>query len=378
MATMDDIAFVGARISSLYAAYQCLKKYPHLSVAVYEKGSRAGGRYKTSTWNRIEIMHGASVVRMDKDTRLRKLCRELGVELTGVPKVLESSRVTGKVNVIATFDLLRERAAADQPNASTFKQFATSVLGRIKYERLVDAVGFSDYEQADVRQTLYNYGIKDTVSGGTTAAIPVNAILDKLVAFIRARGGRFYFNHPIKSLGEVNAKKVVLGLTINAARKLLAIDDADSAYGLIGSQPFARVYAKLAKPIPCRAYTVVGRPLQKIIPLGGTIYMVAYADNESARTVRKLTKAQLQALLRAKYPSATIVSMKKVYWEEGTHFFHPHSQDTLALIKSLQNPRPNVHVIGEAFSQNRGWTEGALESVHAVLNPICSVHNDRQ
>lgn len=378
----DDIAFIGAGIASLYAAYQCLKKHPHLSVAVYEKSSRAGGRFKTSTWNKIEIMHGASVVRMEKDKRLKQLCRELGVELRGAPKVIDSSQASQSsqssqnVNVLEIFELLRERAIDIDTTDKSFKQFATSVLGRVKYERLVDAVGYSDYEQADVRQTLNNYGIEDTVSGGTTAPIPINAIIDKLVAFIRARGGRFHFNHTVKSLGEVNAKKVVLGLTINATRKLLnaaAVFNADSAeYGLIGSQPFARVFAKLAQPIPCKGYTVIGRPLQKIIPLGGSIYMVAYADNESARTLRKLTKSQVQTLLRNKYPGATIVSMKKVYWEEGTHFFHPHSQDTSTLLKSLQNPMPNVYVIGEAFSQDQGWTEGALNSAHAVMRKILS------
>jgi monoamine oxidase len=39
-----------------------------------------------------------------------------------------------------------------------------------------------------------------------------------------------------------------------------------------------------------------------------------------------------------------------------------------SFIHEVQHPEPNILVVGEVVSSDQGWTEGALESVHSVLN----------
>jgi monoamine oxidase len=44
--------------------------------------------------------------------------------------------------------------------------------------------------------------------------------------------------------------------------------------------------------------------------------------------------------------------------------------DRDAYLRYIQNPVPGLYVVGEGFSRNQGWTEGALESVHKILDKL--------
>ena len=37
-------------------------------------------------------------------------------------------------------------------------------------------------------------------------------------------------------------------------------------------------------------------------------------------------------------------------------------------IRAAQNPVPCMYVVGEMISRKQGWTEGALESVNAIIS----------
>jgi hypothetical protein len=43
----------------------------------------------------------------------------------------------------------------------TFKQFAKSVLGEKEYKLFLITTGYTDYENEDAYDTLYNYGMED-------------------------------------------------------------------------------------------------------------------------------------------------------------------------------------------------------------------------
>ena len=39
-------------------------------------------------------------------------------------------------------------------------------------------------------------------------------------------------------------------------------------------------------------------------------------------------------------------------------------------LELAQNPQKNIFCVGEAFSRNQGWSEGALQSVYKILSKI--------
>ena len=56
-------------------------------------------------------------------------------------------------------------------------------------------------------------------------------------------------------------------------------------------------------------------------------------------------------------------------WNIGCHHWKPGC-DSKQMYAKLKNPLPNVYIIGEAFSQKQAWVEGALETVHEIIDEL--------
>jgi monoamine oxidase len=64
----------------------------------------------------------------------------------------------------------------------------------------------------------------------------------------------------------------------------------------------------------------------------------------------------------------TINSIKKFFWEEGTHYYKPliGYKSRKEFIKEAQHPKNNIWVVGEVVAERQGWVEGALSSVEKI------------
>ena len=54
-------------------------------------------------------------------------------------------------------------------------------------------------------------------------------------------------------------------------------------------------------------------------------------------------------------------SIKKHYWKNAVHFWKPNINEIKAY-KDIMFLRKNVFIVGESFSLNQGWGEGAIQS----------------
>jgi hypothetical protein len=147
----------------------------------------------------------------------------------------------------------------------------------------------------------------------------------------------------------------------------------------VEGQPFLRLYGKfdkesgeiMAREVP--KMTIVPGPLKKMIPMGQGVYMIGYTDNEMAERLKdklKNTEMNREFMCRLIEKSLGIrknmlkmKAMRDYYWPVGTHYYKP----SISNYKSLNNPEPNIYVVGEMVSKKQGWVEGALESVDAIL-----------
>ena len=106
------------------------------------------------------------------------------------------------------------------------------------------------------------------------------------------------------------------------------------------------------------------------------MYMIAYADNESAKLLKSPLENQdreyfarkLETTLNLPKDSLDIAIMTGKYWPIGTHYFT--NNQTKSTLSKLQKPAANVWVVGEAVAMHQGWVEGALESVVSVERDI--------
>jgi hypothetical protein len=312
-----------------------------------------------------------------------------------------ATTISPPCNVKKIINILKKQfkeKSANAPVKKTFKEFALPILGPDLYKNLTICLGYTDYENEDVCDTLYNYGLEDNFDTWTALHVPWKLLVEtiaKKVGIKNIHCSSYVTN--IEQLSPCNfivktdkgntylCNKVILATTISSVQKLLP---NDPIYQQIHGQTFLRLYGKFTKSsteivkqyVP--GYTIVPGPLKKIIPMDTDkgVYMIAYSDNEDAKYLKdRLTNTQknrdyfcelLEEALGIPRGALNLIAIKDYYWPIGTHYYEPFHgpfKNRKDFIKKAQNPMPGMLVVGEMISVNQGWTQGALESVEAVV-----------
>ena len=367
---INNIVIIGAGISSLYAAYLLKKNYPKIKYTIIEKSNECGGRVKMSNLGDVKLPTGAYFTRVDQDKTLLKLLKDLDIKLN--PYVLDidySFKESDTNNLLAK---LKKSLPKYDRDKIKFKEFAKDVLGK-DYDNFIDMMGYTDFENADINDTLFNYGLVDNLPGYEIANVDWSKVIDKLVSFIGAEN--IIFNTEVKSIKEksdsflINSKYecdgVIIGVTINSLRDLLS----NKIYNQIESQNFIKVFAK-SKDLDVDKYTVVDSELRKVIPIKDDVYKIAFSDNKDALSIKSKSDSYFKKLLSDHFnKDIKITNVKKFFWEEGTHYYKPlpiEYKSRKEFIKEAQHPKDNIWVIGEVVAERQGWVEGALSSVEKI------------
>jgi hypothetical protein len=205
---------------------------------------------------------------------------------------------------------------------------------------------------------------------------------------------------------EFRGRKVLIATTIGPAREL--VNDFMTNQGLrtpiqlsgVAAQSFLRIYGYFTATSYevmrkyCPHTQVVPGGYHRIIPMGSSpdgksgVYMIVYTDNQAADNLEHLcantptNRQQLADGLKTALGIPTHIKLEiqeilGYYWHEGTHYYTPlnHKKfgsrdDFLAKLQRPYGEQGGIYLAGEAFSRQQGWTEGALESVDAVLGDL--------
>jgi len=417
--TIKDIVIIGGGIAGLYSAFLIQQLSPQTSFVILEKYKKQwiGGRIGNEMFCGTEIVTGAGIGREKKDGLLMKLLKELRIPIHhGVLEPFYSSTIK-RMDVDKTMEFLKvvyNKRYKQYPSV-TFKQFATHVLGKEKYQTFLENIGYTDYENEDALQTLENYGMEDNSCCLKIIHVPWKKLVLSLVARIGEKNIKSSQDvvhiHKMKTNemgvnGNLNlnsqfivetlsgnqylCNKVIVATTITSIRELVSgAKLKNSIYQEIHGQPFLRLYGKFTKSSTLlmkeyvKGYTIVSGPIQKIIPMDAEkgIYMISYSDNNNAMFLKKYLKntSQNRAIicklieksLGIPESNLSLITMKDYYWPIGTHYYSPLNKQKYkereTFIWQAQHPQPDMLVVGEVVSMNQGWTEGALESVQLGL-----------
>ena len=402
-----DIIIIGGGIAGLYSAYNIQKMSPHCKLLVLEsyKKKWLGGRISNEMFQGVQVVTGAGVGRKEKDYLLIDLLKELKIPYSDC-KVSHNYAPTIQniCNVKKTLLLLKSeyKKSTTQYQKKTFKEFATSILGVDAYKQFTVCSGYTDYENEDVYDTLYNYGFEDNYGDWTSLRIQWKTLIDTITKKIGL--------HNIKTSNTVSkidtlspynfvihtdqgptysCNKVIIATTIKSVLKIVpGASDKNSIYQQIHGQTFLRVYGKFSKSSASimkqlvTGQTIVPGPLKKIIPMDTEkgVYMIAYTDNEDAISLKKYLENTpenrnifcelLELSLGIPIGTLHLNAISDYYWPIGTHYYEPLRgpyKNRNEFIKAAQHPMPGMLVVGEMISKNQGWTQGALESVDAVV-----------
>lgn len=401
-----DIIIVGAGLSGLYSAYNIKKMDPTKKFLILESNKKQyiGGRIGNEDFYGVPIVVGAGVGRKDTNKLLIKLLKELEIDFKPFKVLMNySSLINNPINVKNCLIKLRESYNKLPLKPSlTFKQFAKPILGNEIYNKFLVSSGYTDYEQEDAYEVLYYYQMEDNAPGWTALDIHWSTLINSLCNHIGYKNIKT--SNKVEKITKLNlnpclfeiitdkgikyqSNKVIVATRISTVQKLLP---SFPIYNKIHGQPFLYVYAKFTKKsseimkqyVPY--YTIVPGPLQKMIPFDASkgIYMIAYSDNKNATFLkdhvenieinRQFFERSVEKSLAIQPNSLKIISIKHYYWPIGTHYYEPLDKNQFKtreeFIYEAQHPEKCMLVVGEAVSRKQGWTEGALESVHAVLN----------
>jgi thioredoxin reductase len=403
-----DIIIIGSGMAGLFSAYNIKKISPNSSFLILEKHKKQwiGGRTSNEMFYGTQVVTGAGVGRKEKDKLLIKLMNEIGVKYKQYETAINYSQTFTPVDIVKIINKLKgEYNKHPELHNKTFKDFFIKTLGEKLYKTFIISAGYTDYENADLYETLYNYGIDDNKSGWTGLHIPWKNMVDKLYHIIGKNNFRFSSDvDEIKKIKEkpclfqiktangtlYHCNKVIVATTITGIQKLVpGADKKTSLYQQIHGQPFLRLYAKFNKESAeimkkyVTSYTIVPGPLQKLIPIDANkgVYMIAYSDNYYATLQKKyldntvenrdLYCDLIEESLGIPKGILKITAIKDYYWPIGTHYYEPlkgHIKTRNEFVYKAQHPEKGMLVVGEVVSRDQGWTEGALESVKSVLD----------
>ena len=407
----SDIVIIGGGISGLYSAYNIQKISPGTSITILERYKKKwfGGRLGNEFFHGVQIVNGAGVGRKEKDYLLIELMKELKIPYTEFHlKTYYANTISPPCNTKKTISYLKKEYKKQNSPRKTFKEFTFPLLGVEMYNNFITCAGYTDYENEDIYDTLYNYGFEDNYSDWTSLHIPWKLLIYTLAERVGNKNihvsnkaesieynkntNEFVINvnqgSSQKDNQEINyiCKKVIIATDIQTVVTLLP---KFTIYRQIHGQPFLRVYGKFSKKsIPIlkkyiKGLTIVPGPLHKIIPIDSNkgIYMIAYTDNNGAIYLKNnlentennriyFTNLFIKAIGIPQEESISLLSIKDYYWPIGTHYYQPLSNEyknRKDFIDEAQHPLPNILVVGEVVALNQGWTQGALESVENVV-----------
>jgi hypothetical protein len=395
-------------MAGLYSAYNIKEMSHDTSFLILEKYKKQwiGGRASNEMFYGTQVVTGAGVGRKEKDKLLTELMNDIGVKYKPYETDINYSQTFTPVDIVKIIKKLKgEYNKHPELHHKTFKDFFIKIFGEKLYKTFIISTGYTDYENADLYETLYNYGMDDNKSGWTGLHIPWKNMVDKLYHIIGKN--HFRFSNDVVEIKKIKEKpclfqiktangtlyhcnKVIVATTITGIQKLVpGADKKTSLYQQIHGQPFLRLYAKFNKESAdimkkyVTSYTIVPGPLQKIIPIDASkgVYMIAYSDNyyallqkkylENTPENRDLYCDLIEESLGIPKGQLKITAIKDYYWPVGTHYYEPLKGDFKTrndFIYKAQHPEKGMLVVGEVVSRDQGWTEGALESVKTALD----------
>ena len=170
-----DIIIIGSGMAGLYSAYNIQKHAPETTFLILEKHKRQwiGGRTSNETFYGTEVVTGAGIGRQDTNPLLIQLMNELGVKYNKFESIMNYSPVFTHVDIVTLINKLKT-VLKKQPELKgmTFQDAFIQIFGEKLYKQFTISAGYTDYEKADLVETLYNYGMDDNKGGWTVLHIP--------------------------------------------------------------------------------------------------------------------------------------------------------------------------------------------------------------
>ena len=417
-----DYIIIGGGISGLYTYYQLLKKDPSLNILLFEKNDYFGGRIKTfhKKINNTNYQLEEGAGRFNKNhVLLKKLINETRLKKDIIKIDAKSEFINTKdnfhqkefinKNAFDYINIVLKRAKNENSNylrTLSFEKYSSNILTTTQlsfmisssgyYGRLVKMNAYDAFKvfEKNIRDDIDYYVLKNGME----------SIITKLLEKIKHYSNKLYLNSSIVYVSydkQINIFKIMINNNKikNKKYKCKKIIFAIQKASLLSLSYFQKnSYKKIINSIQteplCRIYsifsniwfnniikTTTNNPLKFIIPINKItgLIMISYTDNKNAKFWEKysnnkilLNKKIVQNIKKVFQKNVDIpLYTKLIYWKDGMNYWKPKKNSSI-LSKEIMQLDKNVplYIIGEAYSLNQGWIEGALETSNYLVNKI--------
>jgi len=398
---MYDITIVGGGISALVSAIRIRKSYPWTKIAICEKNDYLGGRLLTERFHGFRVPQGGSMVR-GTDRRVMELCKEMGLGIFPVEKTdyLESEAAEANNAMV---DAIKQRAKKYEERENydeiTVRRFMEEEFSPEDTKRFLKYAIYRDFLGSSLKEFMLYYPPEDLYQpeGGRDGLYIIKggygALIDRLVERIRKdQNIRIYLKTKVKGVEFRDEKtwKVMTSMGVLDTSMIIWATDwsgrkalPDYPRGLIEEYlapvPFFRA-AGYSKESKLKGGLITGGDLEKVFPLMKHVFQLAYSETSSAERLHMITKGKskeeqidiFQRLLEVEVPESIRGDLKiddvlLKYWKAGIHQYKRSPSDEVS--EEIQKPFFGFYMVGEmVVRDNKGWTEGALQSVEEFMS----------
>ena len=411
---MYDFIIIGGGIAGFYSGLKLIKQ--NKNVVICEKYKNIGGRIDTFHENSYSWESGAGRI-SSKHTLLLNLMKHYKEPLHPISPEL-SYKKDGKSCIEPNlfeptldvfFKPLRKLDKKILGN-STLKELCISIHGKVKVEEYFNRFPYRaelEVLRADLAlETFKKGGEMASHEGYFVAANGLHSLIEKMQQDFVKRGGTVFTNYEcidIKDMKshietdfytgdrklkderlkvKLHSSKLICAMTSESLKQISFFKRFDTLNHL-RMEPLLRTYAVYDK---CwfseYSRVVTSTPIRYFLPIsykdGNSIAMVSYTDSNDTDEFNNILKKygeeslgrHIQNLLKELFgPIPNYKFFKSHYWKYGATYWLPGDYNPVEESKKSLKPfNSEVYLVGESFSLNQAWIEGALEQCNKLFN----------
>ena len=408
---MNDVIIIGGGIAGLYCFYELEKKYKdkNLKISLFEKNNYFGGRFltvkkkiKNKTYqyeagsgrlnnNHKLMLNLINELKLDK--QLQKIKKNTNIKPTKNYKLEDKFK---NKNSFFYIDKVLKKASKEKKEIlikNSFIEYAKKILNKDEIKFMLNFSGYYGelvYENAYSALKLFEKGIRNDIQYYSLKT-GYSSIVEKIIKKIKSKNlylnqellkiRKFYNTFLLNINGNIyQTKHLILALPKPALVKLDYLDPYKKYLDSVLCKELCRIYSIFPDVwFKNLNKTTTNNKLRYIIPIDKKkgLIMISYTDskyalywkkflNKSGKKLNDEILEQLNKIFKINIKSPIYNSI--CYWNCGVAFWKPKFDGEKLSKKILKlNKNDNLYIIGENYSNNQGWSEGALETVNELL-----------
>jgi protoporphyrinogen oxidase/cytochrome b involved in lipid metabolism len=407
-----DTIIIGCGISGLYIANNLKDK----NYILFDKRDRVGGRIISV--NHKNLIYDAGAVRIQNNhKKLLKLIKSLDLEhdllemdckhdyylrtkhknysYKGIKHTLDSNFINHGI-----YDKLYKDVNRLKINKNNFTpyQICNQLYTSEHAQLLKDVYGYDkEIQNGNLITFFQNHGKKDS-----TFYIMKNGLSQIINKLYNEINEKVFLEHTLLDYEFINnkfklkimyknkiknysCKKLILAIPPEYLNKIKSLDSIENIINTVDSTNYIRIFAIYPKINNKYWYEGIcnittDSYIRKIIPYNKKdgIIQICYCDGNNAEYWNNIMlydnlKEKIQEELKKIFPNKNIPQPTYLtghYWKKGTYYWKTGTDSNFVGGKILKPFNNELYISGDSYSNNQGWSEGALETSDKIIKCI--------